>query len=369
MARRRNRYGFQEYRGRGSGRSVLVFIVVLLAVLFVAGVVFMFVMGDYINYTPDGMEINWPWRSKEPSAPPEFTDPVVMETDDPVITAEPTEPTEPTGEPTPTPPPGPVYEPLAAVTVTAAQILDGTAAQTVSGAGGNALVVEMKAITGKLAWQSRTELAGTLNANAEDNGIADAIRELARNGDLYLVARIHCFKDTGLTSAGIGILEDTGRAPWYDSYGARWSGPVNRQAVDYLSALCLELADMGFDEILLEEAGYPHQGNVSLLATNDSRPGDRTVPVTAFLQRLSGELKEKGVRLSVYVTEALDPGAEVYSGLTASVLAQNADRVWLDEQVSREHYESLLSASGLDNTAARVVAPAADAAVGGSWYR
>ena len=366
MAGRRSRYGFQEYRGRGSGRSVLIFIIVLLAVLFVAGVVFMIVMGDYINYTPDGLEINWPpWFHREPSALPEITDPVVMETEDPVITAE------PTGDPSPSPTvaPGPVYEPLATVTVTTGQVLDGTAAQTVANAGGNAMVVEMKADTGKLAWQSRTELAGTLNANAANDGIADAIRELALNGDIYLVARVHCFKDTGLTNAKIGILVDTGWAPWYDSSGSRWSSPADQQAVDYLSALCLELADMGFDEILLEEAGYPHQGNVGLLATNDNRPGNRTVPVAAFLQRINGELKEKGVHLSVYVTEMLDPGAEVYSGLTASVLAQNADRVWLDDQVSREHYESILSVAGLDNVAVRVVAPAANAVEGGSWYR
>ena len=372
MAGRRNRYGFQEYRGRGSGRSVLIFIIVLLAVLFIAGVVFMIVMGDYINYTPDGLEINWPpWFHREPSARPEFTDPVVMASDDPVITAEPTEePTqEPTQEPTPTLPPGSVYKPLAAVTVTAGQILDGTAAQTVANAGGNAMVVEMKPITGTLAWQSGTELAATLNANAENDSMTNAIRELSLNGDVYLIARVHCFKDTGLTSAKIGILVDTGWAPWYDNYGDRWSSPANQQAVDYLSALCLELADMGFDEILLDEAGYPSEGNVGLLGTNDNRPGNRTVPVAAFLQRISGELKEKDVRLSVYVTERLDPGDEAYSGLTASVLAQNADRVWLDEQVSREHYESILSAAGLDNVAVRVVAPAANAVEGGSWYR
>ena len=368
MAGRRNRYGFQEYRGRGSGRSVLIFIVVLLAVLFIAGVVFMVVMGDYINYTPDGLEINWPpWFHREPSAPPEITDPVVVESDDPVITTQPTQ--EPTQEPTPTLPPEPVYEPLAAVTVTAAQLLDGTAAQLVANAGGNAMVVEMKAGTGKLAWQSGAELAAELNANAEGDGVDSAIRELALNGDVYLVARVHCFKDTGLTNAKIGILVDTGKAPWYDSYGDRWSSPANQQAVDYLSALCLELADMGFDEILLDEAGYPSMGNVSLLATDDNRPGNRTVPVAAFLQRLSGELGEKGVRLSVYVTELLEPGDEVYSGLTASVLAQNAGRVWLDDQVSREHYVSILSAAGLDDAAVRVVAPAAGAAEGGSWYR
>ena len=359
MAGRRNRYGYQEYRGRDGGHSsVLIFIIVLLAVLLIAGVAFMAIMADYISYTPNGMEIRWPWMNQEPTAPPVFSDPVVIETDDIVVTVEPA--------------PGSAYAPgsiLAAVTVTADQLRSGTAAQAVADAGGSALVVEMKAGTGKLAWQSQTELAASLYVNAADNVVADAIRALAREGDLYLVARVHCFRDQFLTNAWVGPLVSRQGRIWYDSDGIGWSSPVNQDAADYLSALCRELADMGFDEILLDDAGYPCQGDMDALATDDNRPEDRTVPVAAFLQRLSGELREKGVYLSVYAYEALSPEGEVYSGLTAGLLAKSAGRVWLDEAVDREYYESILSAAGVGNLAARVVVPAGGAAEGGSWYR
>ena len=126
---------------------------------------------------------------------------------------------------------------------------------------------------------------------------------------------------------------------------------------------------MGFDEILLDDAGYPCLGETDELATDDNRPEDRTVPVAAFLQRLSGELEERGVYLSVYAYEALAPEGEVYSGLTAPVLAQSAGRVWLDEAVDREYYESLLSAAGLEYLTARVVVPSGEAAASGSRYR
>ena len=364
MAGRRNRYGYREYRGRGGARSVLIFIIVLLAVLFIAGVAFMIVMGDYINYTPNGMEINLPWRHQEPSAPPEFSDPVVIESDDTVVTVE------PTPDPTPTPTPELQYEPLTAVTVTANQLRNGTAAQVVASAGGSALVVEMKASNGKLVWQSQTELSASLHVNAANNDMAVIIQDLAQNGDLYLVARVHCFRDPVLANAWIGPLMSRRGRIWYDFYGVSWSSPAHQETVDYLSALCLELADMGFDEILLDDAGYPCLGEVNALATDDNRPEDRTVPVAAFLQRISGELKEKGVRLSVYAyEELLSEDDKVYSGMTAAVLAQGAGRVWLDKQVDREYYESILSAAGLDNLAARVVAPAADAAEGRSWYK
>ena len=368
MAGRRNRYGYQEYRGRGSGRSVLIFIVVLLAVLLTAGVAFMIAMGDYINYTENGIEINWPWRNQEASAPPVVSDPVVIESNDTVVTVGPT--SDPTSGPTSEPTDPPVqYESIAAVTVTTDQLRFGSAAQAVLGAGGNALVVEMKTATGKLAWQSQTEMAAALNVNAANNDVADAIRGLAQNSDLYLIARVHCFKDHSLANAGVGPLMTGGGRMWHDFHGVNWSSPAAQQAADYLSALCLELADMGFDEILLDDAGYPCDGEVFALATNDNRPWDRTVPVAAFLQRIAGELGEKGVRLSVYAYEGLLPGEEVYSGMTAAVLAQSADRVWLDKQVDREYYEGLLSAAGLNDLTARVVAPAANAAAGGSWYQ
>ncbi len=362
MAGRKNRYGYQEYRGRSGGRVVLIFIIVLLAVLLAGGIAFMVFMGDYIKYTDTGMEIDWPWLNDGVTAPPEVSDPVVVETDDVVVTVEPTE------EPTPTPPPEPQYDPLAVVSVTAAQLREGAAAQAAANAGCNALLVEMKAATGKLSWIAQEELAGTLYANAPDNTLADAVRALAETGDLYLVARVHCFRDPIMSNAGIGSLMSQRGRIWYDFYGVPWTSPANQQAVDYLSALCLELADMGFDEILLDDAGYPTEGEVNALATSENRPEDRTVPVAAFYSRLAGELKEKGVCLSVYANEKLLPGEEVYSGITAAVLAQNAGRVWLDSRVDREHYQTILTTSGLDNPAARIVAPA-DAAGEGSWYR
>ena len=360
MAGRRNRYGYQEYRGRSGARPVLIFIIVLLAVLLAAGIAFMVLMGDYIKYTPTGIEIDWPWRG-DPSPPPIASDPLVIETED-VVTVE------PTPDPTPTPTPEPQYEPIQALTVTAAQLRDGSAAQKAANAGANALVVEMKGINGKLAWQSAAELAGTLRTNAADDKTAQAVRELAQNGGLYLVARVHCFRDPVLSNGRVGSLLTKKGKIWYDRRGVCWSSPADQRAADYISALCLELADMGFDEILLDDAGYPWEGEVHVLATGDNRPEDRTVPVSAFLTRLSGELRERDTALSVYVYETLLPGEEVYSGLTAGVLAGNAGRVWLDKRVDLAHYEEILAAAGLENPAARIVPPAASGREG-SWYR
>ncbi len=364
MGGRKNSYGYSEYHGRGGGRArtVLLFIIALLAVLLAAGAAFMAFMGQYLEYTENGVIVHWPWAQESAAPLPIASDPIEVVSDLVDVTVEPTAP------PEPTPPPGPVYEPIGAVTVTAAQLRGGTAAQAVASAGGTALVVEMKDIYGKLAWQSQAPLAATLGTNAADNLTAQAVQTLAQTTDLYLVARIQCFRDPVLARNWVGSIMTRGGNVWYDTLGLGWTSPASQQAVDYLSALCQELADMGFDEILLDSAGYPNAGEVKVLATSDNRPEDRTVPVAAFLERVAGELAAKDVKLGVYTDEALLPGDVVLSGLTADVLANHAGRVWLDSKAGTEQYTALLSAAGWENFAPRLVVKGT-AAGEGSWYK
>ena len=358
---RKNQYGYQEYRGRGGGRGrmVLLFIIALLSVLLAAGTAF-YLLVD-IEYTPNGMVIHWPWAQESETPPPPTAPPPEL----PSVAVEVVEPS-PTPEPTPTPTPEPTYNPIAAVTVTTAQLRDGSAAQAVAAAGGNALVVEMKGIKGRLAWQSQAELAATLWANAADDRTAQAVRELAENTELYLVARVQCFRDPLMASSWVGTLMTRGGNLWHDAQGVGWSSPASRDAVDYLSQLCLELAEMGFDEILLDSAGYPDFGEVNVLATGDNRPEDRTVPVAAFWARLSEELAEKGTALSVQTTEDALRGDNAFSGATAANLARYAARVWLPAPVKGSDYAAILSNVGLDNAAARIVVKNA---ASGSWYK
>ncbi len=362
MSGRRNSYGYHEYRGRsrggGGARAVLLFIIALLAVLLAAGTAF-YLLVD-IEYTDTGIKINWPWAQESAGLPPIASDPLEVITT-PEITVEPTLEV----EPTPTLAPEPQYPHIGAVTVTPAQLRGGSAAQAVAEGGGNALVVEMKDVNGRLAWQSQTELAAALGANAADNLAAQAVRELAQDGGLYLVARVQCFRDPLLARNWVGTLMTKGGNLWHDAQGLGWSSPANQQAADYLSALCLELADMGFDEILLERAGYPNFGEVHVLATSGNRPEDLTAPVAAFLERVSGELAEKGVCLSVATDETLAPETPVNSGLTADVLAQNAGRVWLSGSAAGQQYAALLAGAGMEDLDTRLVVKNASS---GSWY-
>ena len=369
MARRGNRIGYQEYRGRSRGSTVLKVIIAFLVLLLIAGVLFMIFMGEYIEYTDDGVRVHLPWMVSDESQPPELpSDPVTAESGN-VGEEEPTaEPSmEPSAEPTAEPP-----KPLngiGALEVSANRVMRGEAPDLVAAVGGNALVVEMKSGSGRLAWNSKTEMAASLGVNAASDDMEQAIRQLAAQDDLYLVARLQCFQDSAMARAKIGTLMTKGGNIWYDSLGMCWTTPVNQDVTDYLAALCVELADMGFDEILLDNSGYPNFGEVHVLATDENRPEDLTAPVLAFYEKVSAALEGHGAHLSIYTSEKLLPGEDVSSGITGAALTSYADRVWLDKDVDASQYVGLLTANGMENVSEHLVIRDGNGTAGSSWYK
>jgi hypothetical protein len=239
-------------------------------------------------------------------------------------------------------------------------VTDGTASALVTGSGGNALVVTVKDLEGHLAWQSQNELAiaardksgVSLNGTEE---FSQAVSALAQGGELYLIARVSCFEDLWMCvySRSMALTTQGGKL-WYDSSGMPWLSPANAEAKAYITALCRELAGMGFDEILLDCAGFPGTGRHSSIAVGENYPTDLSGAVTAWLSELDGALESTGVLLSVQTTaDALLSGDS--TGLTAQGLAASADRVWLDGSGDVTASVQVLTQAGLEETDQRLV--------------
>ena len=162
MARNQYRRYHNEYRGRrrsGGGSTALKVIIIILALVLLAFLALTVFMGGRIEYTDDGVRVVLPWTEQQPEQPEEPEDPV---TDDPPVFVV-DEPEEPSPDPaqTPSQEPSPevsVPKTIGAVEVSRESLLDGTAASLVEEAGGNTLVVEMKAASGKVYWDSRAAL-------------------------------------------------------------------------------------------------------------------------------------------------------------------------------------------------------------------
>lgn len=315
---------YREYRGRRRrGSVVLKIIIALLVLVLLACLVFMVFLGGRVEYTDDGVRLVLPWMEDEPDVTdgpgdgPTSAPPVI-------IIDEPEEPS-----PQPSPEPSPVLEPIGAVGVPVSRLLDGTAAQAVAEGGGNALVVEMKTASGTVYWDSGTAHGDQVHADGA--AVADAVGALAEQGEIYLVARVTCFRDQVLAARGVGgPLMTKGGNLWYDAQGLRWVSPASEEARTYLTRLCLELAELGFDEILLDCAGYPYFGETHVLATDDLRPEDLSAPVEVFWRELKAALAEREVRMSVLATPEMMLGTEAYSGIGPGLLDRYADRVWTE---------------------------------------
>ena len=336
---------YHRYYGRSRGSLILKIILVLLALLVAAALVFRFVLGGRIERTEYGLRLVLPGSTAQPSESPQPTE------SEPLIVIEPSD------EPTPTPEPTP--EPLAgvkAVEVTADQLRAGTALQAVQDAGGDTLVVTMKGRAGRLLWRSQVGLAADLGVNAADDSVAEAIAALAESGQVRLVARVSCFRDQALVRAKLGgPLMTRGGNVWYDQSGLCWVSPTDSTVRSYLAALCAELADLGFDEILLESPAFPDAGEVHVLAENDRFPADKTAPAEQFLTEVRAALEGKDVTLSVLTTAEAVLGTNTGSGITAELLARCADRAWLPAPAEGQDPAAALEAAGLTGAGSLVL--------------
>lgn len=350
----RSSKGYGSYRGKGGVRTVLkVLIAILLIVLILVAVGF-FMLEKYQVFDSDGMHLELPFlHREEPSAPPEpeVTLPVVL----------------PPATPSPTP--APEVQILHAAALPRSALYDGTAQALVTAKGANAAVFDMKADDGSLGYISNLELAKAVGASASDPALNAAIQGL-NGGDLYTVARVSCFKDnlTPYKKPELGLKSPYGN--WRDGGGLRWMSPAVDEARQYVADVCRELAALGFDEILLDNSGFPTGDKVGSIVQGAVYDPDKfSAVITGFYDQVRAALADyPDVTLSIMGTEsAVADGADALTGQTLASLVQ-AGRVWLPEGGrSVSDYQAILSAAGMDSAGAAVLVRAEAGAADESW--
>ena len=244
------RNGYESYHGRSRGRNALKVLIGVLLVLLVLSVAALFFLEPYIRYSADGVRLELPFfdgGQTEPD-PPAGTVPIQITT------------------PEPTPPPTPEPEvDFRGVQLPAAALTDGTAQTQLEANRGTAAIFSMKEADGTLGYQSQT----TLGTSSDQEGINEAIQTL-NGGELYTVARISCFRDNALpwNDRALGIHSNSGN--WRDDESVRWSSPAVESVRTYVAQVCGELAGLGFDELLLDNCGYPTRGTVSYIKSDSN---------------------------------------------------------------------------------------------------
>ena len=159
-----------------------------------------------------------------------------------------------------------------------------------------------------------------------DPDLNGALRALNDTPGRYTVAQVSGLRDGALVAAepDLGLHRVSG-APWRDEAGQTWLDPTQETVQTYLIGLCRELADLGFDEILLTHCAYPTQGETDTLRDT----AEREAALATFCRRLQGALADEDVPLSIQGQG--DSGSpDAPSGQTTGLLA-TFGRVWAAE--------------------------------------
>ena len=166
--------------------------------------------------------------------------------------------------------------------------------------GFNAVSVRLKERDGMLRYAFASAPAELIHPNA----LSRTELEVLLSSDVYAVARISCFSDSAAAAmdmTGKGLCQKSGYV-WYDNTNSHWLDPGKEAAREYLVALCAELVELGFDEVVLENVCYPTLGKLHKSAPVEV---DRVKTIQKFLADAAKCFGGKHVRLSLALSEEL----------------------------------------------------------------
>lgn len=179
---------------------------------------------------------------------------------------------------------------------------------------------------------------GDLASSVDVAQIDDFLSELRQQGK-YLIARIPAFADQHycLNHIPVGLPLPSG-ALWADSSNCYWMDPANTEVIGYLETVCVELRDLGFREVVLDNFRFPDSTNI---VYSDDRPKEEILYETAtilqddlsvFNLRVSfgvplsftfpGTLNESRIYLSLNQGNLLDNVVSVHSQSVANAPTQ-----------------------------------------------
>ena len=299
--------GYHNYRGRGRKRRQQIVLAAVLVAVILAAAAFL-VIQNYIVYDDAGKaHIEWPFRKEEPQ--PDQQEPGVPDGEVTIDYVD-------TGY-------APHLETLHAQMLET-NILRQDPQAVLDSLTENAFAVETKRVNGSITYTTAVEVPQQVDV-AQYDTMANLQTLLA--GDAYSIARMSVFCDSYFVRAypDAAMRVESGSF-WYDAASMAWLDPTNPQVLVYITTLCQEYAQLGFDEIALDYFSYPTAGRLDSIAGLEGV--DKVQVLTDFVQSLRANLPD-GVKLSIVLRS--EPAADF--GLSPEMLAQNFDRIYLEAGV------------------------------------
>lgn len=209
-------------------------------------------------------------------------------------------------------------------------------AEEVLGEGHAPMAITMKDSKGTVYFDSAVAVEGSVRFFNDDS---DVVLDAALTHPVYSVARLSCFRDSKAANQdveGMG-LKNTGGYIFYDGNNTQWLDPAKEGTRNYLCALAVELAELGFDEILLTDVSYPTEGKLDKIDYGDTVKARN---LQTFLEEMCAALEPYEVKLSLQLTETvLVEGSDNAAGVITADLVPLVDRLYVE--TAAEHVEEL----------------------------
>jgi hypothetical protein len=165
----------------------------------------------------------------------------------------------------------------------------------------NLAVLHAKDPRGRLFWKSANRTAIDMGAVTRNAYLEKTIDILKEKG-IWTAAKLDVFQDSLLVTnhPEMGVMDSTTDALWADRKGLHWANPYDRRVWDYTIALCLELIELGIDEIQFDYVRFPSDGDLSSIEypikLEGTTPGEC---IAKFLAYANSKLKPLGTTISV----------------------------------------------------------------------
>ena len=340
------------YKGRRKYKVPLTIILFVFVALIIGAVALFYILQQFVVYDANGVTLVLPWEEGAADTAQVESDPAAEPTPDTrapvefeIVFLEPDFSSMSYAvdwEPTAT---HSLY--LSAAAAADSATLSSSISEAVS-AGCTGIVLQLKDSSGQLLWPSATDMAIAYATGGSMD--YTAYLDTAHSQGLTVAACLSICADNLLAERDWLVTLGTESARTYtDANGISWLDPYNEDIISYAVDMAMELAALGFDEIILDELRIPTDSPLPLVYTTTLT--DETSPVTAVCrlgQRVCEALDGSGVLVSAMLdAEGLRSGLGEQSGQDPTSFAHLFDRLYCRTDSAQAASDLALATAGI----------------------
>ena len=167
----------------------------------------------------------------------------------------------------------------------------------------NGVVIDIKDYTGKVAFETQSDLIKSLNAEEIKIKDFDLLVKKFHEHNIYVITRVAVFQDLNLVKQKpeVAVKNKFTGGIWRDRKGISWVDPASKFVWDYNIEVSKEAIKLGVDEINFDYIRFPSDGDMKALAypVFDENQLSKSQQLEQFFKYLNENLKPTEVKLSV----------------------------------------------------------------------